>query len=190
MTSAQYTIICYVAAVFCVISLLASVFIFIKLNIVGVIGDLSGSNARKGIENIRKQNHEIGNKAYKTSHVNKERGKLTDKITISGKLKTPGERVDVCVGTEKFHTREIVADVITDSTTVLGTQETVVLSDNPSNETTVLAQAAVNETTVLSNCISGAVNVLAESRNNTELTRFGILIEEEIVFVHSTERIE
>lgn len=185
MTSAQYTIICYVAAAFCVVSLLASILIFIKLNIVGVIGDLSGSNAKKGIENIRKQNREMGNKAYKTSHINKERGKLTDKITISGKLKPVGEKVDVCVGTEKFHTREIA-----DGTTVLDAQETVVLSENPLNETTVLADGAFNETTVLADYADNTVDNIAGNQINIKRTTFGIIVEEEIVFVHSEEKIE
>lgn len=188
MTSADYTIICYVAAAFCVVLLLISVLIFVKLNIVGVIGDLSGSNARKGIENIRKQNREIGNKAYKTSHINKERGKLTDKITISGKLKSAGERIDVCVGTEKFHAREIADGVLVDSTSVLEAQETVVLSENHLNETSVLADGVFYETTVLTDYADNTVNKITE--NQVKRTNFGIIIEEEIVFVHSDEKIE
>ena len=63
------------------IMLVVSVLLFFLLNIPHVFGDLTGRNARKAIENIRNQNASSGDKLYKTSAVNRERGKLTDKIS-------------------------------------------------------------------------------------------------------------
>lgn len=42
-----------------------------------VMGDLSGRNAKKSIERMRRNNEKTGNKVYKTSEKNLERGKLT-----------------------------------------------------------------------------------------------------------------
>lgn len=42
-----------------------------------VIGDLSGRTAKKSIERMRLNNEKTGNKSYKTSKSNLERGKLT-----------------------------------------------------------------------------------------------------------------
>ena len=60
--------------------------LFFVLQIPRVIGDLTGHTARKAIEDIRRQNEQSGDKAYKSSTVNLKRGKLTDKITHSGRL--------------------------------------------------------------------------------------------------------
>lgn len=181
MTRELYMVICYVAAALCVIMFLVSVFLFLKLNIIGVIGDLSGSNARKGIENIRKQNHASGTKAHKTGHVNRERGKVTSKITPSGNLKPVGEKVETFVGTEKLRTQQISVGVAADSTTVLGSQETTVLS----GETTVLAENGANETTVLA---GSSYQAVPEAEREAE-TRAEITIMEDITFVHSNEQI-
>lgn len=50
-----------------------------------VIGDLSGRNAKKSIELLRKNNEKTGNKSYRTSSVNVARGKLTETIETKKK---------------------------------------------------------------------------------------------------------
>ena len=70
------------------ILLLVGIALFFLLDVPRLYGDISGRTARKAIEAIRQQNESTGNKAYKPSTVNAERGKLTDKITPSGRLQS------------------------------------------------------------------------------------------------------
>lgn len=119
----------YIAAGF---FLLVAVALFFLLDVPKLYGDVSGRTAKKAIEAIRQQNESTGNKAYKPSAVNAERGKLTDKITPSGRLQSQTEGLPVSVGTEKF--------------------DTSTLAPQP-NETTVLEQPA-GETTVLTGTLS------------------------------------
>ncbi len=109
--------------------LVLAIVLFFVLDIRVVIGDVTGSTQRKAIDEIRKQNEESGDKAYKPSPVNTARGKLTDKITYSGKLQQMTGKVDYSAGTEKLNTTELVNGI--NETTVLdiGTGETTVLSD-------------------------------------------------------------
>ena len=58
---------------------LSAIALFFLFNIPKVFGEVSGSTARKAIENIRQQNEQTGNKAYRPSPVNAERGKITDR---------------------------------------------------------------------------------------------------------------
>lgn len=129
--------------------LLISIALFFLFDIHRVIGDISGSTARKAIENIRQQNEETGDKAYKPSRVNMERGKVTDKISMSGKIHKQADPLTVATGTSKLE------DVDYDSTDYLPTSsETTVLNNvsatelfenqNIVGETTVLSQTAVN----------------------------------------------
>ena len=78
-----------VAYVLAGIFLLAAIAIFFLLDIRSVIGDVTGATARKAIRDIRAQNEASGNKAYKPSPVNAARGKLTAKISPSGRLELP-----------------------------------------------------------------------------------------------------
>lgn len=105
---------------------LVGVALFFLLDIPRVYGDVSGKTARKAIEAIRQRNEETGNKAYKPSAVNAERGKITDKITYSGRIiKKTGGLAAVSLETEKLQAQEAAT-------------------------TTVLMQEDVNATTVLS----------------------------------------
>lgn len=62
------------------ILLVLAVVIFFVFKIPSVWGDLSGKNARKSIERMRRSNEKSGKKAHVSSNVNLQRGKLTDKI--------------------------------------------------------------------------------------------------------------
>ena len=117
--------------------LLIGIALFFLLDVPKLYGDISGRTARKAIEAIRQQNETTGNKAYKPSPVNAERGRLTDKITPSGRLESQTTGLPVGVGTEKFVTAILAPQP--NETTVL--DETV-------GETTVLEQSA-GETTIL-----------------------------------------
>ena len=145
MTYEIYRYIFLGGAILAGIMLVVSVLVFFLLKIPTVIGDLTGANARKAIENIRNQNESTGDKTYRSSQVNRERGKLTDKISPSGRIiKDPSHSLHGAMGTEKISTQQLHPEDVTTETTVLtgeytGGNETTVLShENPVNETTVL----------------------------------------------------
>lgn len=142
------------AAVF----LIVGVVLFFVLDIIGVYGDLSGRTAKKAIERMRKENEESGNKAYKPSPVNEKRGRLTDKISDSGKIISRQVGMAVNVGTQKFETGQLAPAETSNETTVLmnesANETTLLVNETPANETTVLvAEVPVlaGETTILVN---------------------------------------
>lgn len=132
------------AAILCGAMIVTSILLFILLKIPKVIGDLTGRTARKAIENIRNQNESSGDKTYRSSLVNQERGKLTDKISPSGRLiRNPTDLLGGAMATEKIGTQQLVSD----ETAVLDSgNETTVLTgelDNSGNETTLLSQTVI-----------------------------------------------
>lgn len=131
MTYEVYRYIFIGAAILCGIMAVTSVFLFFFLKIPRVIGDLTGSTARKAIEEIRQQNENSGHKTYKTSLVNQERGKLTDKISPSGNLYPAGtDPLGGAMATEKIGTQQL--EYMGNDTELLsdiGSEETSVLSD-------------------------------------------------------------
>lgn len=162
MTYEIYRYIFLGGAILAGIMLVVSVLLFILLKIPTVIGDLTGANARKAIENIRSQNESTGNKTYRTSVVNRERGKLTDKITPSGRLiKNVSENLHGAMATEKIGTQQLQ-------------------SENVTNETTVLTDVA--ETTVLSGANETTLLTSPESSQ-------GFVVEYEITYIHTAEEI-
>ncbi len=136
MTYEIYRYIFIGGAALAVLMLIISVILFFVYRIPSVVGDLTGRTARKAIEDIRNQNESSGNKVYKTSHVNRQRGKLTDKISPSGNLiKNPSEEIGGAMSTEKISTQELPAE----ETTVLGVADETTVLEQIADETTVLA---------------------------------------------------
>lgn len=126
------------------IMLLVSLLLFFLLHIPAVIGDLTGATARKAIEDIRSQNTKSGDKTYKSSQVNRERGRVTDKMTPSGRLlRHPSGEYGGAMATEKISTSRLNAEAEESFATTLLEQSTA------SNETTVLTPDTGGETTVL-----------------------------------------
>ena len=159
---------------------LAGIALFFIFDVPKLYGDVSGRTAKKAIEAIRQQNESTGNKAYKPSAVNAERGKLTDRITQSGRLQSWTTGLPVSVGTEKFATATL-------------TPEMAVLAE-PANETTVLEQP-VGETTVLAATIStiGETTVLTSDEvapSNTAESQEMFAVDVEMSFTGSSEVIE
>lgn len=66
--------------------LILSIVFGIKFGVIGIIGDLTGKTAKKSIEKMRIYNENSGEKNYKSSTVNINRGKITD--TMSDLKKT------------------------------------------------------------------------------------------------------
>lgn len=157
------------SAVACGICVVMAAVLFFTLKIPKVVSDLTGRTARKAIENIRLQNEQSGDKSYQSSAVNRERGKLTDKISRSGRL-VPNDSTVFGIGriTEKISTQQLD-------------------SIEPGGETTLLIQE--NETSVLADGY-GETSVLAPEPIHTQpaqqLSQV-FVIEHEITFVHTDE---
>ena len=164
MTYETYHLIFVVAAVLAGVFLVISAILFVVLKIPRVVGDLSGATAKKAIQSIREQNEQSGNKVYKSSKVNMERGKLTEKITPSGRL------LHHHTGGFGAHTEKISTQMLQNQATQAG--ETEVLSTIP--EEAALMNAGMNETTVLT--------------QNMVMQPF-FEIEQDITFIHTEELI-
>ena len=180
MTYDVYMMIFNVGALLAGIMFVVSLILFFALKIPAVIGDLSGATARKAIEDIRNQNEESGEKAYKSSAVNKERGKLTDRISPSGSLHSkPSDKLGFGMKTEKISTQRLdIEDV--GETTVLSSNagETEVLNETPSyNETTLLTPEMMSN--------QGGLD-FGDTGELPPLSGF-FVIEQEITFIHTEE---
>lgn len=178
----QYELYRYIflgAAIACGVLLVVSVVLLFTLKIPKVISDLTGRTARKAIENIRLQNEQSGDKTYQSSAVNLERGKLTDKISKSGRLIAQKETpFGTGVITEKISTQRLNPIEPADETTLLAADETTLLA---TNETTVLTGA--NETTVLDSGF-GETTVLDVGQQNPAPA---FVVEFEITYIHTSE---
>ena len=135
MTYETYHTVFLSAGILAIIFAVCSVLLFVLLKIPKVVGDLSGRTARKGIADIREQNIRTGDKRHKTSVVNLDRGRITDRITDSGNIQRVGQTVNTGVMTQKINmseSEEMMETTETTETTVLPTQqysETVVLDE-------------------------------------------------------------
>ena len=169
----------------CGLFFVLAVILFFTLRIPEVVNHLTGRTQRKAIERIRTQNEQSGDKSYRSSAVNLERGKVTDKISKSGRL-IPKDPTPFGTGaiTQKISTAELVAGAETDVLTV--SEETSVLSA-PASETTVLGNASAGETAVLGNASAGETAVLAPSGQTMETTSQVFTVEFEITYIHTSE---
>ncbi len=163
MTYEMYRYVFLGAAIACGVFLVISIVLFFTLRIPKVISDLTGRTARKAIESIRMQNEQSGDKSYQSSAVNLERGKLTDKISQSGRL-VPRDATPFGTGviTEKISTQQLPVEEPVGETALL----------SPAEETSVL-DSGVGETAVLA---------ASEQAAPQEFT-----VEYEITFIHTTE---
>lgn len=155
----------------CGVFFVIATILFFVFKIPKVISDLTGRTARKAIENIRMHNELTGDKTYQSSAVNLERGKLTDKISQSGRL-MPRDATPFGTGviTEKISTMEFEQPA----------GETDVLAQ-PAGETDVLTPAA-GETDVLAP-VAGETEVLAPAEQPVQ----AFTVEYEITFIHTSE---
>lgn len=168
MTYEMYRYVFLGGAIASGIMLAVTVILFFVLRIPKVISDLTGRTAKRAIENIRKQNEESGDKSYQSSDVNLARGKLTDKISKSGRV-VPRDNSPFGTGfiTQKISTQQLPPQ-------------------GPAEETTVLAGA--NETTVLdAGC--GETAVLSPEPMPQAHAPQAFAVEFEITYIHTNELI-
>lgn len=165
-----------VAYVISGVLLVLTIVLFFWFKIPQVVGDISGATARKAIEDIRRQNEETGNKTYKSSAVNQARGRLTDKISSSGRLIRNTGRMDAGMGTQKINTDILKADA---QRSLQNTQETTMLTQELVQETTLLTQNLAQETTLLT-----------PEMSHLEKQQSTFTVETELGFCESSELIE
>lgn len=80
MSATAWLIIAIVGFSLAGIALIVAVFMFIKMNIPSVIGDLTGKTVAREIKAMREFNNSKGDRRFRPSKVNMERGTLTEKV--------------------------------------------------------------------------------------------------------------
>ena len=127
MTYEVYRYIFIGAAILCGIMFIISILLFVFLKVPKLISDLSGHTAKKAIKSIREHNESTGEKYHKTSATNVSRGKVTDKISHSGKVLRKGNSMEFGIDTTKIPAQEFAYEEQGNETTVLNAGETSVL---------------------------------------------------------------
>lgn len=123
-----YEIMYYGGMIMALIMLIVSVLLFVKLNIIKIIGDITGITAKKTIKNMRENNEKTGNKSYMTSKINIERGTITEKIFSSDKFfKHTGKLEESNRVKKELNPKYITEKLGAEETTLLENQETTVL---------------------------------------------------------------
>ena len=183
----------YIGAGLAALCLVVAVFLFFILGIPGVIGDLSGRTARKAIESIRNQNENTGYKTYKSSVVNRQRGRVTDEITPSGNLvRNSNDLMGGAMATSKIGANQSDEEYVhvpeTSLLTDSGYGETSLLNSDDTNETTLLNYNDTDETTLLGFETSDDTVILDQSMIDSVAEGDSFFeIEYEIVLIHTDE---
>ncbi len=182
------------------IALIASVIMFIRLNIPAIIGDLTGRTVAREIKAMRDTNASSGDKRFRPSAVNLERGTLTEKV--AGKtannmaLAHASKRLDKTSGnlSEKGSKRKSgtvgLSDAVQGKSGRVGSEPTDMLNSD-SNATEVLSTESTevlsdNATEVLSD---NATEVL--DTNATEVLSDGTeVLSNETTVLSPTEQLK
>ena len=167
MSYDTYRLIFIGAAIACGVMFLVSVTLFFVFKIPNIIGNLTGRNAKKAIEDIKRQNESYVYSDKTNANALNCKKKITEKISTA--------RLDNV-----------------DETTVLGdngTDETMVLGNNGTDETTVLGNNGTDETTVLGNNGTDETILLGYSGElPKQMVRdAAFAVTEEIRFIHTNE---
>lgn len=149
------------------ICLMLAVFLGIFFKIPDVVGDLSGRTARKSIAKMRTTNEKTGVKFYRTSKVNIERGKITEKMVTE----IP-ERKEM----NSKKTRPETSLLNTNKADKVESEETYILK---SEETGVLMDGEV---------VTGLLNKAC--RQNYRTINKKIKIIEDVMIIHTDEVLE
>lgn len=182
------------------IALIAAVIMFIRLNIPAIIGDLTGRTVAREIKAMRDTNASSGDKRFRPSAVNLERGTLTEKV--AGKtannmaLAHASKRLDKTSGnlSEKGSKRKSgtvgLSDAVQGKSGRVGSEPTDMLNSD-SNVTEVLSTESTevlsdNATEVLSD---NATEVL--DTNATEVLSDGTeVLSNETTVLSPTEQLK
>lgn len=176
MTYEIYRTIFIVFTILAVVTLIIAIILFFALKIPKVVGDLTGINAKKAIENIRNQNAESADRVDDPALGHSRRIAITDKITPSGNLiRRNASGDDEGIRTTKISTQKLLEES-QNSYNMAGGNETTILGQSAMNETMVLSgmSGSGNETTILSDIPQGAgettiLNEVPQAANETTI---------------------
>ena len=140
------------------ICLIVSIAIFVVYKIPDVIGDLSGKNAKKSIKQFRESNEKSGNKSFRPSKTNNERGKLTETAHGFKGAEYTSEIEDGATGilSENMYKNEAEND----TELLLDNGETAFLPDD--NETASLLEDEISQYEVSKNKPHNKIEILDE----------------------------
>ena len=130
-TLSNLSLVCYILAA---VLLVVGIVLFVILRIPKTFSDYTGRSARKKIMKLRDNNEKSGNKSYRPSQVNKERGKITENIPSkpSKKIKEdmPGTGI---IAENKAHRYEAEATGLLDESTAELNEPELAQPPRPSN---------------------------------------------------------
>lgn len=143
------SIVLFVLAVLC---LTIGIITFVVFKIPNVIGDLSGRNARKSIEQMRKTNEKGGKKSHRPHPVASDRGARTEQIKESKKFSNNSVQKQSVKPKPIVSDGSGVTDVLEDinATVNLNYDQngTEILNEGTQVLSNEVIQSALNETTV------------------------------------------
>lgn len=130
-TLSTLSLVCYILAA---IFLVVGVVLFVILRIPKTFSDYTGRSARKKIMKLRDNNEKSGNKSYRPSQVNKERGKITENIPSKPSKKKkedmPGTGI---IAENKAHRYEAEVTGLLDESTAELNEPEIAQPPRPSN---------------------------------------------------------
>lgn len=136
MSADTWLIVAIVGFVVAGVAVITATVLFFVLHIRSVIGDLSGKTVAREIKAMRENNEQSGDKSFRSSRVNLERGKLTEKVD---EPKKGGSRARGLPGTDELAATDKLAGTVrltAATTTLLQNGTTTLLQEEG---TTVLA---------------------------------------------------
>lgn len=132
------------------VALIAAIFMFLKMNIPAIIGDLTGRTVAREIKAMRESNASSGDKLHRSSHVNIERGTLTEKVESEVTDKSPMSKAHSSKRLDRPVSEPIKSSKLnarpderkgTQTTETLSDNATEVLVDDP-NATEILQEGS------------------------------------------------
>lgn len=143
MSATAWLIIAIVGFSLSGIALAISIILFIKMDVLAIIGDLTGKTVAREIKAMRETNAASGDKRFRPSAVNMERGKLTEKVNQSAEaMKIAHADHDLSASGSYSSPRQSKS-----GTVGLGESSTIIPSKTyePPKQTDVLSQAQGTE---------------------------------------------
>jgi hypothetical protein len=155
--------------------LAAAIFLYFKLNVRAIIGDLTGRTAARQIQEIREQNQLTGNKLHQPNLFNVQRGSLTEPVSsrrgktgTSGAIAHQSKRLDRVGQTKTTSPTNVVESYLTEVNQAK-------VNIPPSGEETVI--------------LADATTLLSANEASSPVTEV-LLDETEVLFTNETEVLE
>lgn len=143
------SIVLFVLAAIC---LILGISTFVVFKIPNVIGDLSGRNARRSIEQMRQENEKGGKKSHRPHPVASDRGTLTEQINESKKLSQKPAQKQTAKPKPVVPDGSGATDVLEDINATVNLNYdkngTEILNEGTQVLSNEVIQSALNETTV------------------------------------------